>query len=291
MRLGRRRNMRRVIGWAAVFLIVIGGGLGSGVAHGGILSFDTAADVPLAPFPSSTGWYTDRYPPLIFAGGRSPPMEPMELYWRRLARSIRWPTGHRPTIARSITHRGGTRSAVGHHGADGSALCPAYLGRLCSKPEPWPPGQLLGHGLRRANNVTSFPIIEFNNNIDGASTNGFRIWDSFANTWDNVGGFAGYDHWYDIGFAIAGGQEQFFVNRGLVRTIADSSTRYFGNVILQGYNSGDSYDINWNNLNVDPPRPGRSTARAVVAGDVWLWGGELAGAREGERKKERGKPA
>ena len=76
-----------------------------------------------------------------------------------------------------------------------------------------------------------------------------------ANTWDNVGGFAGYDHWYDIGFAIAGGQEQFFVNGALVRTIADSSTTYFGNVILQGYNSGDSYDINWNNLNVDPPDP------------------------------------
>ena len=72
--------MRSVIGWAAVFLIVIGGGLGSGAAHGGILSFDTAADVPLDASPSSTGWYTDRYPPLVFAGGKIAPMEPMELY-------------------------------------------------------------------------------------------------------------------------------------------------------------------------------------------------------------------
>src|SRR5262249_22299410 len=81
--------------------------------------------------------------------------------------------------------------------------------------------------------------------------NGFRVWDSNSG-WFNVGGFAGYNQWYRIGFILSGGQELFYVNGTLVGTVADSTTTQFSNVILQGYNSGQSYNIAWDNLTASP---------------------------------------
>jgi hypothetical protein len=95
--------------------------------------------------------------------------------------------------------------------------------------------------------VSIYPIIEFNNQTDASSANGFRIYN--AGVWENVGGFAGFDQWYRIGFVLSGGNVEYFVNEVSVGSFSAGASASLANVILQGYNLGNSYDIYWDNLN------------------------------------------
>jgi hypothetical protein len=52
---------------------------------------------------------------------------------------------------------------------------------------------------------------------------------------------------------------------------ANGSTQ-ISNVILQGYNSGNSYDIHWDNLNAGVPEP---ASWAMMVGGFGLVGGAM----------------
>ena len=65
----------------------------------------------------------------------------------------------------------------------------------------------------------------------------------------DVAGFSGYDQWYQIGFAYSGNDLTYFVNGQAVSSLTDGNgTTGLSNVILQGYNTGNSYTINFDNL-------------------------------------------
>lgn len=102
---------------------------------------------------------------------------------------------------------------------------------------------LWGTGFNDANAISAYPIIEFNN-----ATGGFRTW-NLTTGFNAVSGFNGYDQWYQIGFALTGNTLTYFVNGQAVGSSVNANgTTSFGNAILQGYNAGNDYSINFDNL-------------------------------------------
>ncbi len=111
-----------------------------------------------------------------------------------------------------------------------------------------------------------YPIIGFNNNAGGS----FQVFDA-TNGWTNAPGFTGYDKWYQLSIGIVGGQRDYFVNGTL--EYADTTvtgTTSLGNVMLEGYNGGNSYDISWGNLGATPASVSDA---ALTAGTVTATGG------------------
>lgn len=230
---------RLLLAAAAVVLL-------AGPARAGIVNtFDNPGD--------TAGWNVDRYAPAVFAAGQA----------------------------------GGGRLGVLQHGisaADQASLRPPAFsgafyntqgrqfalpaGTISAQVELYVPANWNGlnqnvagaegrlasfwaTAVNAANATSGFPILEFNNNTDGAGADGFRVWDG-AN-WNNVAGFGGYDQWYTLGFDVVNGTFRFFVNGSQVFTdpsVAGSVA--LGNAILQGYNAGNSYNIHWDNFAAGP---------------------------------------
>jgi hypothetical protein len=120
---------------------------------------------------------------------------------------------------------------------------PANWGSLAS---------LWATGVDASGSISSYPIIGFNNdgtNNGQTGTTGFQVFDQ-TNGWTDVGGFSGYDRWYQIGFGInSQGQIEYFVNGQLVYTDKTATgTTALSTVMLQGYNGGNDYHIFWDNL-------------------------------------------
>ncbi|MCS6865217.1 MAG: PEP-CTERM sorting domain-containing protein [Gemmataceae bacterium] len=99
--------------------------------------------------------------------------------------------------------------------------------------------------VNAGNMISWFPIIEFNNQLNSGA-GGFRIWNN--GSWINVPGFVGYNQWYDWGVELSGGNFNYYVNGNFVGSTSASTSVALSNVILQGYNAGNTYDIYWDNL-------------------------------------------
>jgi hypothetical protein len=135
-----------------------------------------------------------------------------------------------------------------------------------------------GVGDDSSHNPVSYPIIEFNNNTDGTGTGGFRVWNDVTSAWQNVAGFTGYGQWYTLGIALAGGVIDYSINGAPAGTDPYVGTAALGDVVLQGYNAGNSYSISWDNLSASPiaaevPEPPTlipaGTALVLCAGFAW----------------------
>lgn len=245
-------------------------------ASAAIQNFDT----PVTTGPQAPGvWYTDRYAPNSFSSPATAPDGRLGT----LQESIRSAdsSANRPGGFSSAFYNTQGRKFDLEAGSDG-AFIELYVDGDWDLLDQNENAGRLG-SFWATGNGGAFPIIEFNNNTDGNSADGFRVWDSFAGQWLNVGGFAGYDKWYQIGFTVDGSAEKFYVNGALVHTIADAVTNSLDNVILQGYNSGNDYDIYWDNGNFGPdaqpvPEP------ATLA--IWSSIG-IAGVIAGYRRKRQ----
>lgn len=250
-------------------------------AQAAVFTFDTFTGDPAA------GWTVDRYAPATFADGQT----------------------------------GGGRNGVLHHGissADAEASRPSGFGSAFYNtqgrshvmapgtnflsielyiPAVWDGlvqnspstgatsvGRLAGlWGVNQT--AAAFPILEFNNDTDGAggaSPNGFRFWDSDTGIWTNVGGFTAFDQWYELAIRFDSGAFNFYVDGLLVGSdtgAAASATIDFSRVILQGYNAGNSYDIYWDNfVEANVPEPASMLAWAGL-------GLCLAGGRKWRKRK------
>lgn len=237
--------MNRSVLVRAAFAAAVGVALTSpGTAHAAVINtFDSAGD--------TAGWTVDRYAPAVFASGQT----------------------------------GGGRTGVLQHGISGAAYQgPGSFYNTQGMQTNLAPGStslfidlyapagfsgrhagLWATGLNGASSVVNYPIIELNNG-------GFRIWDSTTGTWVNVGGYAGGDEWYQIGFELEGGEFVYYVNGVAVYTDTNADgVVSFGNVILQGHNTGSDYNIYWDNLNTSAvPEPA-----TIAAFGLMLAGGGL----------------
>jgi hypothetical protein len=220
---------------------------GSSTANSSVTSI--GASVVLSPTQAPGSWYPDRYAPAGFtadqtAGGRTGVLDEFI--------SAGDQNGSRPTgynsgfydfqgrkydLASNTTYLAvdlyvpASWSSLIQQDPNGN---PAHWGSLASL---WATGT----------DGSNYAIISFNNRA-GSGNGGFQVFDN-ANGWTNVPGFTGADQWYTIGFAVRAGGIDYFVNGQLVYTDTGAAgTTALSNVMLQGYNGGNDYDIYWQNL-------------------------------------------
>jgi polyisoprenoid-binding protein YceI len=126
---------------------------------------------------------------------------------------------------------------------------------------------LWGTATDGSNDVSGYPIIDFTTSGGVAR---FQAWDSNLGTWNDLAtGITAGD--YTLNITLGGGQFTYGVGAQSWSFAANGSTQ-ISNVILQGYNSGNSYDIHWDNLNAGVPEP---TSWAMMVGGFGLVGGAM----------------
>jgi hypothetical protein len=201
--------------------------------------------VVLSPTQAAGAWYPDRYPPAGFTAG--PTVGSIDEFISASDQDGSRPSGfnsgfydyqgRKYDLPSGATSLGvdlfvpSSWSGLNQQDPSGN---PANSGSLAS---------VWGTGLDSSGNVASFPIIGFNNQAGG-----FQVFDQ-TNGWTNAGGFTGYDKSYTLSFAIDGDTIDYYVNGSLVYTdTTDTGTVSLSNVILQGYDGGNSYHISWANL-------------------------------------------
>ncbi len=121
-----------------------------------------------------------------------------------------------------------------------------------------------GTAVDASDTIKAYPIIEFNNQLNSGG-GGFRIWDSTSASWTNVSGFVGYGQWYDLGIELSGANFNYYVNGIFVGSTSSNGSTAISNVILQGYNAGNTYDIYWDNLRTSAVIPEPATLGVLGA--------------------------
>jgi hypothetical protein len=266
---------------------------GSSTANSSVTSI--GASVVLSPTQAPGSWYPDRYAPAGFTadqtgGGRTGVLDEFI--------SAADQNGNRPTgynsgfydfqgrkydLASDTTYLAvdlyvpASWSSLTQQDPNGN---PAHYGSLASL---WATGT----------DGSNYAIISFNNRA-GSGNGGFQVFDN-TNGWTNVPGFTGADQWYTIGFAVRAGGIDYFVNGQLVYTDTGAAgTTALSNVMLQGYNGGNDYDIYWQNLRntkaavADAPlqtnsfTPPVTTAWAPFSGTVLNFGDANPNATAGD---------
>ena len=238
-------------------------------------SFD--GPVAIGPTQAPGVWYTDRYAPAGFVGGQVAP----DGRTGTLQQSISAADFNRPAPYNSVFYNTqgrkfdtpGLTSAFIEMYIPGSwdALNQSVTGSEGRLGGFWATGADVNNA---ATATTIFPVIEFNNLVDG-----FRVFDPEAGGtgYQNVSGFAGFDRWYEIGFQINGSDIEYFVNGMLVYTDSTiGTTTQFNNIILQGYNAGNAYSIYWDNFQADSAMVPEPASLAIwsligVAGAAGAW--------------------
>ncbi len=247
-----------------------------GDACGDIQTFDTAASVVIGPTQAPGVWYVDRYAPAGFVGGATAPDGRTGTLKHSIS-SADSSANRLPAFSSSFYNTQGRKYDLpsGTIALSVELYIPSSWSQL-NQNVPGAEGRLASlwaTAFNGSNAVSAYPIIEFNNQAN-AGAGGFRVWDSNdPGAWYEVPGFTGYGSWYELAFDYVNGEFRYFINGSLVSAILTPGTEYLGNVILQGYNAGNSYDIFWDNLEYGPtPIPEPSSAA------VWAAVGLLAGA-------------
>lgn len=236
-----------------------------------LTTFDNPGDVTLSPTQAPGTWYIDRYAPAGFSAGQTAPDGRLGTLLQSISAADN-NAGRPPAFSSNFYNTQGRKYdlAAGTASLGIQLYVPSAWNSL-SQNIPGAEGRLASFWATAADNshsVTAFPIIEFNNNVNGAGADGFRVWDSATGTWVNVGGFTGFDNWYYLGFELSGSNLNYYINGSLVSTLGNLGTTHFDNVILQGYNAGNSYNINWDNLSnqatTSVPEPATFVIMALV---------------------------
>lgn len=103
--------------------------------------------------------------------------------------------------------------------------------------------------------VTAFPVIGF---LTGT---GFRVWTNSG--WQTIGFPAGftYGRWYTLRCDLTADGFKYYIDGTLVYVDTDTGgSTHLGNVMIQAYNWGASYDVYWDNVSPGPK------AKAVTTG-------------------------
>lgn len=117
--------------------------------------------------------------------------------------------------------------------------------------------------------VSAYPIIDF---TTSGGVSRFEVWDSNLGTWNDLATGIGAGD-YTLNINLGSGLFTYTVDGHSSSFDANGSTS-INSVILQGYNSGNSYDIHWDNLNASGAVP-EPASWALMLGGFGLLGGAM----------------
>ena len=112
-----------------------------------------------------------------------------------------------------------------------------------------------GYPIFGFTNGSGFKIYSQDVDQDGVDTDGDG---NLEYGWYTVGFptsvWNGYDAWYTLEIKLTASSYKYFINDELVWTdIMTFETQYFGNMMLQGYNYNETYNIYWDNVGAKGP--------------------------------------
>ncbi|MBU2876840.1 PEP-CTERM sorting domain-containing protein [Aliiglaciecola lipolytica] len=102
-----------------------------------------------------------------------------------------------------------------------------------------------GVGKNNANDISSYPILEFQGPGVTDPSAGLAIWD---NAWVDLSTLFNLDEFNTIAYKAANNGVQYFVNGTMVYSETASGTSSFGDIILNAKNDGNSFDVRYDNL-------------------------------------------
>lgn len=124
--------------------------------------------------------------------------------------------------------------------------------------------------------VSAYPIVSYRNGADMDA--GFYGFNYVEGGWFPVLSVSDFDEWYSLEMAYDELGLNYFVNGQKVASFDDTYPHaQIGNIILNSYNSGEDYDVYWDNV-------GTRSAPVPEPGTFFLLGAGLLGVA-GYRKK------
>ena len=98
--------------------------------------------------------------------------------------------------------------------------------------------------------ISNYPILEFQLPDSTTAVNGgFDVWDSNYGGWlDLLSTVFNLDGWNTMSMSLTGGFVTYFVNGTELAKVADTSSSYIGEVILNAKNEGEGYTVRYDNL-------------------------------------------
>ena len=247
--------MKKVFAAAAIAATV---GLTGASASAQSVNFDFSSSVPLAASQTPGAWYTDRYAPgefdsfsfngedVLRHGIRADDQQTNSFY-NYQGRKYDLGLG---SASETVTMSIDLWVDESWQGADRNAGM-------------WSTG-------RDANgDISAYPIMAFRE--DGIDTYDYinGVWQPGVSL--STGDF---DNWFNLSFTLTPGVGvEYFVNGVSLGTFADTSTTMIDNVILNGYNFGEDYDIYWDNFTAQStliPLPGAAGMALAGMGMIGL---------------------
>ncbi len=113
------------------------------------------------------------------------------------------------------------------------------------------------------NSVSGFPIINFISNDPADPLNPtpanptprYRVFDDVNGVYIDLAMPVVFNAWHTLSMTLTGGNWVYKIDGVTVQTLPANGSTRIGNVILQTYNFGQSYDVYWDNLLAGPQGP------------------------------------
>jgi hypothetical protein len=220
------------------------------------VSFDFSGPVPLAASQTAGAWYTDRYAPGEFDSFTFNGEQVLRHGIRAADSAANRPSG----FSSSFYDFQGRKYDLGMTGQSVS------LGIDLWVDQSWEGAArnagMWATGTNSDGDITAYPIMAYRQ--DGIFT-----WDYIDGGWNPAVLFSSGDfgNWVNMSFTLTPGTGmEYFVNGVSVGVFADPNTLTIENVILNGYNFGEDYDIYWDNFTASVVIPLPGAAGMALAG-------------------------
>lgn len=225
-----------------VISIILASGLTT-ISNASILTFDSAPVLSNTQAPGT--WYVDRYAPAefdqaYFDGGN------------RLHIEISGADQQSSSFYNYQGRKYDFNSPVSGYSINGSLYVDSNWETENTNVGMW------GTIFDSSQSVSAYPIIAFRN--DGTDPVGFYGFD-YLNTgnWFLVDAVSSYNEWYNLSMVYSSGNLNYYIDGALVYQFADTNIADYqtiGNIILDSYNFGSTYDVYWDNVGTSPvPEP------------------------------------
>ncbi len=227
--------MRRIFSAAIIAATV---GMAGATASASSVNFDFSNPVPLAATQTAGAWYTDRYAPGEFDSFNFNGEQVLRHGIREADSQANRPS----QFSSTFYNYQGRKYDLGYTGASVSLSIDLWVDASWENADR--NAGIWATGTNADGNISAYPIMAYR-------ANGISTFDYINGGWQPAVSFSSGDFgaWVNLSFTLTPGVGiEYFVNGTSIGTFADAATTTIDNVILNGYNFGESYDIYWDNF-------------------------------------------